>query len=240
MTNLGRFLSYYGSKLRLAKHYPPPVYDHIVEPFAGSAGYSVRYANLAVTLYDSDPVLHGVWDFLIKSTPSEILALPIGQNHIDDYPTPCQEARWLIGFWLHPASSKPAKRVSTWASYPVAKYACWGEKVRARIANQVNDIKHWKVVNKQYSDADMHAATWFVDPPYQGKPGRTYRHNKIDYEHLAGWCKTLPGQVMVCENEGADWLPFTRFRDAPSNHNGGGSGVSKEVIWCNDTGRKKL
>jgi len=237
MTKLRKFISYYGSKWQLAPHYPLPVYDHIVEPFAGGAGYAVRYANLAVTLYDSDPILYGVWDFLIKSTPSEILALPVGQNHIDDYPTPCQEARWLIGFWLQPATAKPAKRVSTWALADNAKHSCWGERVRARIANQVNDIKHWRVVNKSYHDADMHAATWFVDPPYQGKPGRTYRHNKIDYNHLAEWCKTLPGQVMVCENVGADWLPFKHFRDAPCNPNSGngsGSGVSKEVIWCRD------
>ena len=30
----------------------------------------------------------------------------------------------------------------------------------------------------------------------------------IDYARLADWCRALPGTVDVCENVGADWLPF--------------------------------
>jgi site-specific DNA-adenine methylase len=34
------FFSYYGGKWKLAERYGPPQQDHVVESFAGSAGYS--------------------------------------------------------------------------------------------------------------------------------------------------------------------------------------------------------
>ena len=36
------FWRYYGGKYRAAPAYPPPRLGTIVEPFAGSAGYSLR------------------------------------------------------------------------------------------------------------------------------------------------------------------------------------------------------
>lgn len=30
----------------------------------------------------------------------------------------------------------------------------------------------------------------------------------IQYLELGTWAKSLPGQIMVCEAAGADWLPF--------------------------------
>ena len=47
---------------------------------------------------------------------------------------------------------------------------------------------------------------------------------------LSEWCRSRRGQVMVCENEGARWLPFRPFRSIQSTSNG----VSREVIWTND------
>ncbi len=63
------FFSFYGSKWRDApRHYP--AYSSIIEPFAGSAGYALRYADLQVTLCDADPVIVGVWSYLINSGAS--------------------------------------------------------------------------------------------------------------------------------------------------------------------------
>ena len=52
MTELKPFFSYFGGKWRTAKHYPGPSRDLIIEPFAGSAGYSVRHPHKAVILND--------------------------------------------------------------------------------------------------------------------------------------------------------------------------------------------
>lgn len=100
---------FYGSKWRDAKRYPAPG-DHVVEPFAGSAGYSVFYEPSRVTLYDKDPIIVGVWDYLIRVSSAEVLSLPdldVGQS-VDDFPLP-QEAKWLIGFWLNRGSAQPKK-----------------------------------------------------------------------------------------------------------------------------------
>ena len=48
---------------------------------------------------------------------------------------------------------------------------------------------------------------WFIDPPYS-KSGRYYERTQLDYDVLREWVLCRMGQVIVCEMEGADWLPF--------------------------------
>ena len=33
----------------------------------------------------------------------------------------------------------------------------------------------------------------------------------IDFEHLGNWCKERLGEVIVCESDNANWLPFETF-----------------------------
>ena len=44
--------SYYGSKSKLVDYYPPPKFDKIIEPFAGSARYSLKYWQNDILLID--------------------------------------------------------------------------------------------------------------------------------------------------------------------------------------------
>lgn len=200
--------AFYGSKWRIARRYPPPAYETIVEPFAGSAGYALRYANRKVILVERDPIIVGTWRYLLRATPAEIRALPDiaeGQS-VDDLPI-CQEARWLIGWRLSPGSAQPKKTISSWgrAGGPRAdsdRYAVfWGSKIRNRIADSVEHIRHWRIIEGDYTKAPDMEATWFVDPPYQ-KAGRHYRYCELDYDKLAGWCRSRRGQAIVCENTG--------------------------------------
>ena len=71
------FFTYFGGKYRIAGKYPYPIHMKIIEPFAGSAGYSLRhYSRLRqVELWDVNPQIVGTWDYLIKSPESEILSL---------------------------------------------------------------------------------------------------------------------------------------------------------------------
>ena len=82
-----RLFTYYGSKNKAAKKYPAPIFDKIIEPFAGAAGYSCLYHDRDVVLYDNNPVIVGVIRFLIEASKSDILSLPIippGVS-VDDY-----------------------------------------------------------------------------------------------------------------------------------------------------------
>ncbi len=227
------FFSFYGGKWRAAPHYPVPKYATIIEPFAGSAGYSLRHHKRNVVLIEKDPLIAETWRYLLKVEQSEILALPdieIGQTTDDLNVSP--GAKLLIGWWLNSGSAQPKKSPGAWLRsgqtwttgggvFP------WGPKVRERVASQLDAIRHWTIVEGDYADVPDFEVTWFIDPPYVEK-GRHYRFgsSKIDYDHLSSWCGSRSGQIIVCENDGADWLPFSFFRDTKSSR-----GHSREVVW---------
>lgn len=226
------FFGYYGGKWRDAvKHYPEPIFGTIVEPFAGSAGYALRYFYRRILLCEIDPILSQVWHYLIRVSPKEILAIPDveeGQS-VDDLKI-CQEARWLVGFWLNRGVASPKKTPSKWMRDGIRPGSFWGDRVRNTIATQVGAIRHWKILQCSYAEAPaLRNATWFVDPPYQ-HAGQHYRYgsDQIDYSALSGWCRTRPGQVIVCENQGADWLPFLPLAAVKTTR---AAQRSKEVYW---------
>jgi hypothetical protein len=55
----------------------------------------------------------------------------------------------------------------------------------------------------------------------------------IDFRALAKWCRARQGQVIVCENSDALWLPFRPFGERMAAYRGKikSAGVSQEVIW---------
>lgn len=232
---LNPFFKFYGGKWRDAiKNYPAPRYKTIVEPFAGSAGFSVRYAHLDVVLCEADPIIAAVWQYLTKVSPKEILDIPDvpPDGTVDDLSI-AQEAKWLVGFWLNAGVSRPRKRPSQWMRSGYSPGTFWGDRARNTIASQVDHIRHWKVYNCSYVDCPVTGgATWFVDPPYQ-HAGRYYAYGSgnIDFEHLGDWCRSLEGQVIVCENEGAKWLPFRALASVRTARVGR---ISKEAVWTND------
>lgn len=107
------FFCYYGGKWRDApKHYPAPTHDLIVEPFAGAAGYALRYPDRDVLLIDTDPVIAGIWAWLVTAEPDEILCLPdIGPDMTIDDLDVRPEAKHLIGFWLNKGSVRSSELI---------------------------------------------------------------------------------------------------------------------------------
>lgn len=224
------FFSFYGGKWRAYRKYPEPAHPTIVEPFAGSAGYATRYPDRQVDLYDADEAVAGVWDYLISTDEAEIRRLPLVVEHVDTLPmTVPQEARWLIGFWLNHGAAAPCKTPSAWMRKGEHATSFWGEAIRERIATQVRHIRHWTITHGQYDKAPNDPATWFVDPPYQTPAGRHYRHSNIDYASLGEWCQERIGQTIVCEQVGADWLPFEDIGATKST-----LGKSREVAWVSE------
>jgi site-specific DNA-adenine methylase len=216
---------YYGSKWRDARRYPPPG-GSVIEPFAGSAGYSTWHAPQHVTLLDVDPFIVGVWQYLIGATAREILALPDlepGQS-TDDLALP-QEARWFIGFWLNRGSAQPKKRQTAYSARVDRQQLVWSARARERVAAEIDGIRHWTIKHASYEEAPMMDSTYFVDPPYVDK-GRFYRFSQVDHDALGGWCEALPGRVIVCEQAGATWLPFRPLASIKSSR-----GRSAEVVF---------
>mgnify|MGYP001009324538 CR=1 FL=1 len=223
------FFTFFGGKWRLAPKYPAPTHATIVEPFAGSAGYSVRYNAPEVILLDADPIIIGVWRYLISASADEIRSLPdvAHDRTVDDYDL-CQGARDFVGFWMNKAMTAPCNRPSKWLRSGIRPDSSWGQATRDRIASQLPQIRHWQALNLPWWEAPDIEATWYIDPPYKVR-GSRYRFgsDRIDYAKLGAWCREREGRVIVCENEGADWLPFQPFADAKTAR----ANRSAEVVW---------
>jgi hypothetical protein len=244
----GPLFSYFGAKWRIAPKYPAPEHGAIVEPFAGSAAYACRYPSLRVTLVERDPMIAALWRYLLRVTRSELLSLPLVGPGDDVGAMPISEdAKTLIGFWLNAATTHRCRRLSAWGRSHPRRF--WGEAVRARVADDVEEVRHWRLVEGSWQDAPNERATWFVDPPYVGKAmaskwtgagkvvsrpvGDRYRYGAtpIDYDALSSWCRTRRGLVIACETSGASWLPFRPFVTAKATSNAAGARTSEEVVW---------
>lgn len=226
--SLRPFFPFYGSKWNIARHYPAPRAGRIIEPFAGAAGYSTFHGAADVALFDADPIIAGVWAYLIRSSSAEIMALPELPNVgdcVDDFQHLPQEARWLIGFWLNRGSASPKKSRTAYSARTDRAQLNWGARAKERIAAQVDAIRGWTVTEGSYSTAPDTDATWFIDPPYVDK-GKFYRVKFTDFVNLADFCRNRRGQVIVCEGAGADWLPFSPLGSFKSS-----SGRADEVVY---------
>lgn len=231
------FFTFYGGKWRVSKYYPSPIYKTIIEPFAGSAGYSLSHYSKKIILCDKDEKIAATWNYLLKVTPEEILDLPDIEPYqmVDDLKV-CPEAKLLIGWWCNKGCVQPMKSPSAWMREGKRKTSFWGQAIKQRIASQVDLIRHWKFIYGGYDCLPNITATWFIDPPYQ-KSGKYYRYGsrQIDYRGLANFCQNRIGQIIVCEQEGANWLPFDTFIRAKGNESKHGGKISKEAIWSKKT-----
>lgn len=213
--------SYYGSKSKIVDCYPPPKFDKVIEPFAGSARYALKYWQKEVLLVDKYDVVTDIWTYLINATEKDILNLPemVKGDNVDDFNLAKVEKQ-LIGFCINGGSSSPKKTVQ--------EYNTW-ETARIEISKNVEKIKHWKIIKDDYINLENVEATWFIDPPYMFG-GEYYRHStkNIDFVKLGEWCKNRNGQVIVCENTKADWLDFK-----PMVSMQGMMYKTVEAIWSN-------
>lgn len=192
---------FYGRKKKIIASYPPPSHPTIVEPFAGSASYALHGDNWQrrVILIERDPVLAALWRWVIhEATEQDILNFPDPELGVQ---TP-----HLLHI-LHSAS----KRWWQYKKYGVTPnlMAAW-KASKPYMASCIHKVKHWEILEGDYTLAPDIEATWFVDPPYTGDAGTGYRYGSaaLDYPALGQWCMDRKGQVIVCEGEGASWLPF--------------------------------
>lgn len=216
--------SYYGSKSKIITRYPAPVYELIVEPFAGSARYSLMYADHKVHLNDSYKVIADIWEYLISATPEQIYALPELERGADvrKLGQLSEVERNLMGYMVNRGVPYPHHIYTTWAAK--------GKEItrtKHRILSYLEEIRHWNVSNLDYQELENVEATWFIDPPYKNG-GHRYINNGIDYGELAEWCQSRRGQVIVCENSAADWLPFQPLKTFRGQRK-----TNEEVIWTN-------
>ena len=220
---------YYGSKSIVVDYYPKPKFSKIIESFAGSGRYALKYFDRDVLLVDKYDVIIKIWKWLQKCSEKDILGLPrlkVGEN-VDSFNWDCDEAKWLVGFIITGAPATPKKTASKWKT--VIRPNTQNYKLKF-IAKNLFKIKHWEFKIGSYDEIENEAATHFIDPPYS-HGGEFYKFGSagIDYAKLAEWCKSRRGQVIVCENTKADWLPFKKLSEMH-----GAKFRTTEAIWTNE------
>lgn len=221
--------SYYGAKTNLIGLYPKPKHGKVIEPFAGSARYALKHFEKEVLLIDKYEVIVNIWRWLQKCSPHDILSLPRSLpagTILADVSFDCEEARNLTAFVYGCGDYKPRTKLTERKTVDRPNHGNYNLK---RIASNLFKIKHWEIICGDYTEAPNTEASWFVDPPYQfGGQAYVMSSKKIDFNHLGQWCKERQGQVIVCENTKADWLPFL-----PVKSQRGSLFTTTEAIWTN-------
>ena len=231
---------YVGQKRGLIGCYPPPSRSLIIEPFAGSAGYARRWgAGRDVVLVEKAKWLADMWKWLIQATRDEIMSLPlleqIPREGLSAIPGLRAEARSLLGLKInltnHPANTPTKLALQHQHDNQIA---WWNPAGRKAVADALRWIRHWSIVQGEYHEAPSVDATWFIDPPYQRLP--TMYSEKVDsYDELAAWCCSRRGQVIVCDDVRAMWLPFkpvnSALRKAGAHANTGQKQTGMEGVW---------
>ena len=214
--------SYYGSKSKVIDLYPSPKHKRVIEPFAGSARYAMKYHWCDVLLVDKYETVVNVWKWLQSCTAKDILDLPHLKtgDSVKNYNLP-QPAKEFLGFLVVRGMESPRENVSSFVGDITPKLI--------DISKKVSLIKHWEIRLGSYADIQNETATWFIDPPYQfGGEHYIHSNESINFQSLAEWCKSRNGQVIVCENTKADWLPFCAMREM-----NGSQHTTVEAIWSN-------
>lgn len=218
--------SYYGSKSKVVDYYPAPKHNLVIEPFAGSARYALKYFDRDVILMDKNPLVVQIWYYLQQCSIQDIKRLPVLKRGtvISREMFTCDGEYALMRFLIVQAAFSGNNTVTKFGEMRF-------ENNRGRIIANLHKIRHWKIMCGDYNELENIVATWFIDPPYVvGGHKYTFSSKRIDFNALSGWCQTRLGQVIVCESAGAEWLPFV-----PLKKMNGIVGDSKmEGIWTNE------
>lgn len=178
-----------------------------------------------MTLIEKDREIVALWHRLLGMTSDEILSIE----------RPATGSRSSELLYLLAAGRTTR---DTAAEFVVSsRMAGRIDPMLRRIASVVDECRHFEVIEGDYRDAPECTATWFIDPPYTNPTGGRWDRSRggryphsykgIDYNHLAKWSMDRAGQVIVCEMEGSDWLPWSAAIEARD----GVHRKSPEVYW---------
>jgi hypothetical protein len=239
MSSLKAAFSFYGGKSRIAHLYPVPKHDLIIEPFCGGASYSLLHGEgRSVWINDADPKVYGMWTFLRDQLPDWLERIPpsvsVGVRASELVPG---APEGLVSILQAEANqgTQGARGVHDQVTSMGAK--CW-PRLQRKLQWAHEKVQGWKITNLPFaavadetSNQPNPTATWFIDPPYNNAAGARYRQQVDDYAELRDFCLSRTGQVIVCEGEGAAWLPFQPLVERRGVRSRYQTSTAREFIW---------
>lgn len=238
MKPIGPLLKWYGSKWQSSRHYPAPLPGStIYEPFCGGAGYSCRYHENSVVIWDNHPRLQELWCWLIyTATSQDILDIPLGVPEGTDIGT--LGLSWgqtqLLRHWQRTNNVGACMTISPWGN----KTGQWVNSTRSRLAEEIHAIKHWQFAMPDWDKP----GTWYIDPPYQFN--YQYGQKGFDYPRLVSHIAQIPQGSLVIASEAVcpktgqipTYLPFEpSHRQVTSRRKSTQSHHSKELVFVKYT-----
>lgn len=198
-----------------------------------AAGRASRTASRLAQAYSSAA---SVWSWLIaRATTASVLEIPINIREGTDIRklglSPGQAL--LLKHWQRTNNVGDCWTISPWGNKP----GQWTENTRARVAEELHAVKHWKVKLMGY----YRPGTYFLDPPYIYNYRYRFPKDGFDYDELKRNIARIPkgSQIIVCEaacqktRRVPRYLPFKPFasritsrRKKTENHH------SKEYLYC--------
>lgn len=231
---LNPLFKWFGSKWSSAKRYVQPLEGSlIIEPFAGGAGYSLNHSEHDVIIWDENTQLQELWSWLINDAKQRDVLdipinLPVGTDILSLGLSRGQSL--LLKHWQRTNTQGKCFTISPWGNKP----GQWTANTRARIAEEIEGIKHWKFQKPSWTET----ATWFIDPPYLYN--YRYGYNDFDHAELARAIQTLPNDSLViaceatCKKTGQipDYLPFVEnHKQVTSRRKATNSHHSNELVY---------
>lgn len=208
----GPLFKWFGSKWLSSKLYPAPIHDVIFEPYAGSAGYSLRHHEKQVVLWEENEQVRHLWEWLIaRATSALVLEIPLDLPEGTDIRALglTNGQQLLLKHWQRTNNVGDCWTVSPWGNKP----GQWTANTRSRVAEELHAAKHWKVARVRPDQP----GTYFLDPPYIYN--YRYRFKEFDHAALVEKIAMIPrgSQIIVCEaacqktGRVPEYLPFKPF-----------------------------
>jgi hypothetical protein len=131
--------SYYGSKSKIVNYYPEPKFKKIIEPFAGSAKYSLKYWENDILLIDKYERIYKLWKYLQSCSEKDILKLPdFNRGKYFNTDGLIEEEITLLGFIAGQGASIPQMKAGTFKGMNP-------ERTKKQIFSNLYKIKHWEI-----------------------------------------------------------------------------------------------
>lgn len=193
--------------------------------------WMLKNPQLKAYLIEKDIKVYNTWKYLLSCSIDDII----------NYPTPKINSQTDDFLIMTCSVSNATSKCNS------MKYTERLEKVFNIQKNKLIKLHHLKdrieIINDDYENIKNQECTWFIDPPYQLNNsvnkntifanGNGYsklcNSDGMDYSALAEFCKSRLGQVIVCEKNLADWLPFQQLKNGKTSL----GKLYKEVVWYN-------